>query len=288
MILRLVEQQQVGPKIAHERAHESGLLASANGPDGLEHPIAAESEPAQERAELLLRRACGSLAAEPLQVPERRVVRAQLLELMLGEVADAQIARFSPFAFARFELAREQFHQRRLTRSVATEQRDAIPRLNRHADRAQHDAVAISDGLLLEREKRPRQLLRRQERELERRVDMRGRDALHPFERLHATLRLACLARLRAEALDEAHHVLDLALLALVHRLLLRELRRALLFERRVIARVDLRLTVLEVHDAAHGTIEELAIVRNHEQRALIVAQPALEPDDGVEIEVVR
>src|SRR5690606_36747407 len=173
MIRRLVEQQQIGTKIAHEREHESRLLAAGERPDGLEYPIAAESDPAQERAELLLGRACGGFAAEPLQVPERRIVRAQLLQLMLGDVADAQIARFSPFAFVRFELAREQLHQCRLTRSVATEQRDAIPRLNRHADRAQHDAIAISDRLLLEREERPRQLLRRQERELEWRVDMR-------------------------------------------------------------------------------------------------------------------
>ena len=116
---------------------------------------------------------------------------------------------------------------------------------------------------------------------------MRRRDALHALERLQAALRLARLRRLRAEALDEGLHVRDLALLLLVQRALLRELRGARLLERAVVAAIDRRLLVLDVDDAVDDAVEELAIVRDQQQRAGIVAQPALEPDDRVEVEVV-
>ena len=151
----------------------------------------------------------------------------------------------------------------------------------------QHDALAVTHRLLLQCEQRARQLLRRKERELERRIDVSRRDPLHAFQRFETALRLARLARLRAEALDEAHHVADLALLTLVQRLLLRELRRALLFERRVVAGVELRRALLDVHDAVHAAIEELAIVRDHQQRARVAAQPFFQPYDCVEVEVI-
>ena len=59
---------------------------------------------------------------------------------------------------------------------------------------------------------------------------MRGRNALHAFERLDATLRLACLGRLCAEAFDERFHVFDLALLARVHGRVLGHLGGPLIF----------------------------------------------------------
>ncbi len=55
---------------------------------------------------------------------------------------------------------------------------------------------------------------------------------------LEAALRLARLAGLGLEALDEAEHVADLALLAVERRLLLRELLRALQLEVGVVAGV--------------------------------------------------
>jgi hypothetical protein len=83
------------------------------------------------------------------------------------------------------------------------------------------------------------------------------------------------------------HHVPDLPLLPFVERGLLRELRRALLFEIAVIAGVERRLAVLEMDDAVGNPIQEVAIVRDHQQRALIVEQPLFEPEHRVQIEVV-
>ena len=65
---------------------------------------------------------------------------------------------------------------------------------------------------------------------------MGGRDPLHPVERLDPALRLAGFRGFRPEAADVVLEVGDFALLAFVHRLLLRELGRALLFESAVVA----------------------------------------------------
>ena len=116
---------------------------------------------------------------------------------------------------------------------------------------------------------------------------MRGGDALQPVERLEAALRLARLARLGAEALDEARHVRDLALLLLEHRLLHGEPRGALRLERGVVAGVEREHAALEVGDVRDAAVEEVAVVRDQQQRAAVAREPALEPDHGVEVEVV-
>src|SRR5688572_14353990 len=55
MIRRLVEQQQVGAAEADECQHQSSLRATGERPARLEHAIAAETEAAEKRAQLLLR-----------------------------------------------------------------------------------------------------------------------------------------------------------------------------------------------------------------------------------------
>ena len=116
---------------------------------------------------------------------------------------------------------------------------------------------------------------------------MRRTDALETLERLEPALHLPCLARLGPEARDELHHVGHLALLARVHRLLQRESRRTLGLVRRVVARVERQPRALDAGDVRHATIEKVAIVRDDQQRAAEAAEPALEPDDRVEVEVV-
>ena len=116
---------------------------------------------------------------------------------------------------------------------------------------------------------------------------MRRGDALHALQSLEAALRLARLAGLGAKALYERLHVPDLALLARVEGRLLRQLGGALLLERGVIAAVGARPAVLDVHHPVDHAIEELPVVRDQEQRARIRRQPALQPHDGIEVQVV-
>ena len=116
---------------------------------------------------------------------------------------------------------------------------------------------------------------------------MRGCNVFQPVERLEAALRLSRLARLGTEPLDEARHVRDLALLLLEHRLLHGETRGALRLERGVVAGVEREHAALEVSDVRDGAVEEVPVVRDQQQRAAVAGEPALQPDHGVEVEMV-
>ena len=94
---------------------------------------------------------------------------------------------------------------------------------------------------------------------------MRRRDPLHAGEGLEAALRLARLARLRTEAVDERLHVRDLALLAREERGLLRERGGPLLLEGGIVAAIGARAASLDVDDAIGHPIEELAVVSDQQ-----------------------
>ena len=79
----------------------------------------------------------------------------------------------------------------------------------------------------------------------------------------------------------------DVALLARERRALRGELCGALALELRIVARVELELLRVEVHDRLHHGVEEVAVVGDQQQRARIAREPVLEPQHGVEVEVV-
>ena len=129
------------------------------------------------------------------------------------------------------------------------------------------------------------------EAELEaRRRHVRRRDALHALQRLDAALRLARLGGLGAEALDEGLHVADLALLALAYIApCSRQLHRgALRLEVRVVAAVarrPCRCSMLTMRSQTRSRNSRSCAISSSVPR--ILAQPGLEPQDGVEVEVV-
>ena len=116
---------------------------------------------------------------------------------------------------------------------------------------------------------------------------MGGQDLLHPLHGFEPALGLTGLGGLVAEAIHIGLHVGHLPLLLLVHGLLLGQVLGPLQFEVGVAAAVFVELAVLDMDDAIHHGIEEVAVVRNEHQRALIALEPLLQPDDGVEIQVV-
>ena len=69
--------------------------------------------------------------------------------------------------------------------------------------------------------------------------------------------------------------------------LLLREPRGALALERAVVARVGVEPVRLHVHDGAGHRVQELAVVGDEDHRAGERLEPVLEPQHGVEVEVV-
>ena len=73
----------------------------------------------------------------------------------------------------------------------------------RSTSRKNRPAV-VADRCILQHEHRIGRAGKFAKVKVERRIDVRGRDALHAGERLQSALRLARLGRFRAEALDEA------------------------------------------------------------------------------------
>ena len=116
---------------------------------------------------------------------------------------------------------------------------------------------------------------------------LRRLDLLDLLELLHARLHLRGVARARLEPLDEGLLLGEHRLLARVLRLLLRGGDLALLLVEVVVARVGRELAAVDLDDLGDEAVHELAIVRRHDQRALEVAQEALEPDDRLDVEVV-
>jgi hypothetical protein len=100
-------------------------------------------------------------------------------------------------------------------------------------------------------------------------------------------LRLGGLAGLGAETVDEPLQVLALGLFLLEGDLLLAEMLGALPLEGGVVAGVQLRAPFVQVQDVGADAVEELAVVRDQQQRAGILQQPLFQPQHGVEVQVV-
>src|SRR5690606_19296654 len=253
-------------------------LAAREPADRLEDPIAAKRETAEEvpRGLLAERRIRGR------HVLERRARRIERVDLLLREVADGEMRARLRVAFERLELAREQLDQRRFPGAVRAEETDPLARRYAELDAAENGRAAVAHGDRIETHERIGQAPRRAEREIEAGLRVHRRDLLHPLDHLQPRLRLPRLARLRAEPVDEALQMRDAPLLRLVSRGLARELGRTLRLEARVVAGVKPPLAVREMKRMRRRRVEEISIVRDHEQRAAIVGERALEPQHRI------
>ncbi len=97
--------------------------------------------------------------------------------------------------------------------------------------------------------------------------------------------------RLRAFALRVRAHPLELgrdrAFAALFRALFLRQARLLLLEPARVVALVGDPLAAVELEDPAGDVVEEVTVVRDRDDRALVLGQVLLEPRDRLGVEVV-
>src|SRR6185312_288261 len=114
-------------------------------PDRLEHTIATKAEAREVITQVLLARLRRALAAKAAQVHQRRILGRHLLELMLGEVSDLQIARFSTSARKRGELTSKHLHAGGFARAVPPQQSNAIAGREREADVLQDCASIVAN-----------------------------------------------------------------------------------------------------------------------------------------------
>ena len=113
-------------------------------------------------------------------------------------------------------------------------------------------------------------------------------DLFHPVDLLEFALRLRSLAGLGAKAIGELLERRDFFLLVLVGGELLFFARR-LLFDVAVpVSAVAVQAAMRDLDDGTDELVQEFAIVRDHEDRAGIIRQIFLEPDERFEVEMVR
>ena len=280
---RLVEHQHVGPLPRDQRERAARLLAARHRADQRRRHLAGEAVGAEEVAQLLLAR----FGREPPQVRERRLVGAQLVELVLREVADGQPLAAQQLAGLRREVARDRLDQRRLAGAVDAEDADAIARAHGEADVGQHAALAIAERQAVGVEQPLGQLHRFGELEAPLALRARRFDGGQPLEHLQPALRLPCLGGLRAEAVDELLQVGRRAFVLPGRGVLLAQLLEVRGLERAVVARIAPDRAVGDVPDRLRRAVEELAVVRDQDHGGRLPLQPRLQPHHGVEVEVV-
>ena len=117
---------------------------------------------------------------------------------------------------------------------------------------------------------------------------LRQFDLLDLVERLHPALHLRGLRRMRREALDEAALLRQHGLLPCVGGFPVGVADGALPLVEIVVPGVGRDLAVVDFRDPGDHAVHELAIVGRHEQGAGPRVQELLEPDDGLDVEMVR
>ena len=194
------------------------------------------------------------------------------------------------------QLADQGLDQRRLAGAVRAQQADAVAGLQAEADLVQDPrahrwrAVALRDVArvhVVEAQQRVRQLQRLAEVDVQVALGAHGFGAGELGQALHPRLRLLGLAGLGLEAVDELLQVRALDLLLLESDLLLAQVLGALALEGGVVARIQLGLAFVQVQRVRGHAVEELAVVRDQQQRAGVLEQPLLQPQHRVQVEVV-
>ena len=110
---------------------------------------------------------------------------------------------------------------------------------------------------------------------------MRRCDALQPRQCFHAALRLHGFGGFGFEAVDKRLQVLDLGLLLLVSRLLLRQALGALGLIEIIIAAILAELLLRQFHGLGGGGVEKIAVVRNDDLGARQIGQMVFQPQHG-------
>ena len=278
-----VKQQQVGSLPGDQRQGQTGLFATGEVDHRLVTTVAAEVEATEKIAQRLL----AFVAGDALQVQQRTGLGVQGVQLVLGEVADRQVLAALQAAAQRLQLAGQGLDQRRLAGAVGTEQTDTRTRHQLQLDLVQHRPLAIAEAAFGQVQQRAGNLEGFAEAEIERRIHMRRGQLFQALQRLEAALRLAGLGRLGLEAADEVFHVRALRLLLVVGLLLLGQTLDAGALEGGITAPVLGELLLFDVDDLLDHRIEEVAVVGNQQQGARVAFQPAFQPEDRIEVQVV-
>src|SRR6266576_6037290 len=268
----------------HPQQRVTITLAAGKYADALENLVGRKEKTAQQAAQLCL---CG--AGRKLgQVIEDARVLVELFVLILGKVICLNVVAQAVFASAQRLFSSKQLDQRGFSCAVHPNQRDAIAALNHEADVAKNFFLTIGFCDPGELGDNPTARLWLRKRKVDRLLFFRQLDAIHLFEFFDPALHLLGLGRLITETIDEYFQLLDTLPLVSVCSFELLEALSLLLFVVVVIAGVEVNALVPDFHDLADCDIEEIAVVRDQNERVWIFGEIFFQPVARFEIEMVR
>ena len=183
--------------------------------------------------------------------------------------------------------ARHQLQQRRLAGAVDAHDAPALPAAHLEVEPLVDAAAAVALVHVLQAHHVLAGARRRRELEHHRLAALGRLDPLDLLQLLHPALHLRGVRGARLEALDELDLLGEHRLLALELRLLLLLGQRALLLVEFVVARIRGQRAAVDLHHLGDDAVHELAVVRGHQQRALVALEELLQPDQAFEVEVV-
>ena len=283
MVGRLVQHHDVRRVEGGEGQQQPRLLAARELGDLGHHLVGAEAEEAAAGADLGFHLVRHLL----LHVAEGRAVHVEFVDLVLGEIADAQLGRAHDAAAHGFEALRDQLGEGRLAVAVLAEQGNAVVGVDAQRQLREHDMVAVAGRDVLEHQHRRRHLLGLRKDDGRDALRFRNDDGLHLLQRLDAALRLAGLGGLGLEAVDEGLEVLGLRVLLGLGGLEQVELHRPLLLEAVEAAGVERQFAVFEMEDRIDGAVEEVAVVADQQHGVRIAGEIVLKPQRAFEVEIV-
>ena len=187
VVRRFVEDQHMRRIAGDQRQRQPCALAARQLADLRRRLCAGKAEAPQLRAH--------GAGGRPLHLAghmlQRGVVAVQLLHLILGEIADAHLARRLHRAVHGRQLRRQQACQRCLPVAVPPQKRDPVIGVDPQVQPLQHRiARAIAHTGQIKRHQRRLQLVGARKIKAQRRVIDHRLHRLHPRQRLGAALRL--------------------------------------------------------------------------------------------------
>ncbi len=284
VVRRLVQQDEIRRTHQHACQRITIALAAAQHAKCLEHIIAREEECAEQVAQLSRR----NLRRRAADVFQHLCVWIEHFVLVLREIVGQHIVAVADSAFGRIFHLRQHADQRRFARAVRAHQRDAVTTLDGEVYVLQDLLRLVPFGKAADLAHQTSARRRLREGEMDRLLIFRHFDALDLVEFLDAALHLLGLGGLVAKAIDEGLKLLDAVALARVVLCKLFAPFGLLLDVFLVAARVKPHALVPHLDDLADRHIEEVAIVRDEDERARIAAQVILQPVARFEIKVVR
>ena len=220
---------------------------------------------------------------------KRGVLRVHRFDLVLVEPAHTHLAIAVELARLDIQCLGDQLGKGRFTRTVYAQKTDTVIKVHSQVQITQDRLFGLIANIrIFQTDKRRRQrAFRRRQDERSHALFRRQFDSLQLLKFFDARLGLGRLGRLSLEAVDEFLKVGAFDFLLGLVRGHQAQLFSAGLFERIVVARIQIQLAVRQVQDVRADRVQQVAVVRNQQGGMRVTLQALFQPDHAFEVEIV-